>query len=93
MIRKIEEYKPLLDNVINIGWKVDPLIIIRAGARAATHIPYVDNIETTFKILKLNIKYTFEAINVIAIQHAMSIILHKRRIENNEPLPINTQLP
>ena len=37
-------------------------------------------------------KYLGE-INVITIQYAMCIILHKRRIENNEPLPIDTQLP
>lgn len=35
-----------------------------------------------------------EEINVvIVIQYAMSIILHKMRIENNEPLPKDTQLP
>jgi hypothetical protein len=53
----------------------------------------MENIETTFKIPKQSIKNTFEAINVIAIQYAMSIILHKRRIENNEPIPLDTQLP
>jgi hypothetical protein len=50
-------------------------------------------IEIIFKIPKINIKHTFEEINVIAIEYAMSIILHKRRIENNEPLPTNTQPP
>ena len=35
----------------------------------------------------LVLKHTFEEINIIAIQYAMSIILHKRRIENNKPLP------
>ena len=91
--RKIEKYKPLMDNIANKGWKIDPLIVITAGARAATHIPSMDNIETTFKTPKQSIKNTFEAINVIAIQYAMSIILHKRRIENNEPIPLDTQLP
>ena len=32
---------------------------------------------------------TFSEINIIAIQHVMFIILHKRRLENNEPLPID----
>ena len=63
------------------------------GARVATQTPYMKNIETIFKIPKINIKHTFEEINVIAIQYAMSIILHKRRIENNEPLPTGTQPP
>ena len=57
------------------------------------HTPSMKKIETTFKIPKLSIKYTFEEINVITIQYAMPIILHKKRIENNEPLPIYTQLP
>ena len=82
-----------MDNIANKGWKIDPLIVITAGARAATHIPSMDSIETTFKTPKQSIKNTFEAINVIAIQYAMSIILHKRRIENNEPIPLDTQLP
>ena len=47
-----------------MGWKVDSLIIIMAGARVATHTPSMDSIETTFKIPKLSIKYTFEEINI-----------------------------
>ena len=69
-----------------------PLIVMTGGARAATHTHSMESIEITFKIPKLSIKYTFEEINV-TIQYAMSKILDKRRIENNEPLPINTQLP
>ena len=90
--RKIEKYQPLMDNIANKRWKVDPLIVITAGVTAATHIPSIDSIESTFKIPKHSIKNTFEAINVIAIQYAMSVILHKRIIENNEPIPIDTQL-
>ena len=33
------------------------------------------------------IQNTFKNINTIAIQYAMSILLHKRRLENNQPLP------
>jgi hypothetical protein len=66
-------------------------IVITAGARATTHTPSMNSIEIIFKIPKINIKHMFEEINVISIQYARSIILHKRRIENNEPLPIDTQ--
>ena len=45
------------------------------------------------KFLKLGIKYTHEKINVIVTQYAMSIILHRRRKENNKPLPIVTLPP
>jgi hypothetical protein len=91
--RKTEKYKPLINNIINRGWKIDPLVVITAGARATTHTPSMKSILTIFKIPMMNIKHTFEEINVIAIQYAMSIILHKRRIENNEPLPTDTQPP
>ena len=50
---------PLINNIINRGWKVDSLIVIMAGARAATHTPSMESIETTYKIPKLSIKYTF----------------------------------
>ena len=82
--------KPLIDNIINRGWKVKPLFVIAGGARATTHTLSMESIETTFKILKLRIKIHVKEINVIAIQYAISIILHKRRIKTNEPLPIDT---
>ena len=82
-----------MDDIINNGWKVDPATIIIAYARATTYIPSMENIEMTFRIPKLSLKYTFEEINVIIIQYAMSIILHKRMIENNEPPPLDTQPP
>ena len=87
--RKIEKYQPLIDNITNIGWNVEPLIVITAGARATTHTPSIKILEEKFKIPKETLKQTFIDINTIAIQHAMSIILHKRRLENNEPLLVD----
>ena len=81
--KKTSKYKPLIDNISNRGWKIDPLIVIIAGARAVTHIPSMKSIEVIFKIPKINIKHTFEEINVIAIQYAMSIIL-KRNVQPQE---------
>jgi hypothetical protein len=43
--------------------------------------------ETNFKIFMLTIKNTFKNINTISTQYAMSILRHKRRIENHQPLP------
>ena len=86
---KIEKYQPLIDNITNRGWNVEPLIVITAGARATTHISSMKILKEKFKILKETIRQTFTEINTIAIQHAMSIILHKRRLENNEPLSID----
>ena len=39
MILYIYTYKPLINNIINRGWKVNPLIVSMAGARATTHTP------------------------------------------------------
>jgi hypothetical protein len=50
-------------------------------------------LETTFKIPMVTIKNTLKNINTIAIQYAMSILLHKRRIENHQPLPHNPDPP
>ena len=87
--RKTKKYQPLIDNITNKRWNVEPLIVITVGARATTHISSMKILEEKFKILEKTIKQTFSEINIIAIQHAMSIILHKRRLENNEPLPID----
>ena len=58
-------------------------------ARATTHTPSMKILEEKFKIPKETIRQTFIDINTIAIQHAMSIILHKKILENNEPLPVD----
>ena len=87
--KKPEKYQPFIDHITNRGWNVEPLIVITAGARATTHIPSMKILEEKFQILEKTIRQTFSEINTIAIQHAMSIILHKRRLENNEPLPVD----
>ena len=84
--RKTEKYQPHIDNITNRGWNVEPLIVIIVGARATTHISSMKILEEKLKIPKKTIRQTFSEINTIAIQHAISIILHKRRLKNNEPL-------
>jgi hypothetical protein len=44
-------------------------------------------LEDKFKLPMPSIRNTFKNINTIAIQYAMSILLHKRRLENHQPLP------
>ena len=41
-------------------------------------------LEEKFKVRRETISETYTEMNTIAIQHAMSIILQKRRVENNE---------
>jgi hypothetical protein len=84
---KLNKYQPLMDNIQALGWKVAPLIVILAGVRGTIHIPSINNLKTTYKFKEALIKNTLTNINTIAIQHLTFIILHKRRLENNQPLP------
>jgi hypothetical protein len=84
---KVNKYKPLIENIAARGWEIDLLIVITAGARAATHIPSMRLLEDKFKLPMPSIQKTFENINAIAIHYAMSILFHKRRLENHQPLP------
>jgi hypothetical protein len=84
---KINKYQPLIDNIQALGWKVAPLIVISTGVRGTIHIPSINNLKTTYKFKEVLIKNTLTNINTIAIQHLTSIILHKQRLENNQPLP------
>ena len=86
---KFQKYQPLLDSITNLGWEVDPLIVITTRARGTTHTPSMELLETHFKLPETIIKHTFKEINTTAIQQAGSIILHKRKIENYQPVPID----
>jgi hypothetical protein len=90
---KHSKYIPLIDSIAAKGWKIDPLIIITSGAKATTHIPSMKSLENKFKIPMPTIKNTFKNINTIAIKYAMSILLHKRRLENHQPLPQTLEPP
>jgi hypothetical protein len=85
---KIQKYQPLINDITRQGWKIDPLMVITAGARGTTHAPSMKQLEQTFKIPENLTKNAFKEINNIAIQYASSILLHKRRIENNQAIPI-----
>ena len=84
--RKLTKYQPLIDNIIARGWNVAPLIVLASGARATTHIPSMKELETKLKLPPPQIRNTFKQINLNAIQYAHLIIVHKRRIENTQPI-------
>jgi hypothetical protein len=84
---KQTKYDSLLNNIRAKGMNVAPIIIITAGARATTHISSITSLHDTFKIPIPTITHTLKNINIIAIYHAMSILLYKRRIKNHQPLP------
>jgi hypothetical protein len=51
------------------------------------------SLENKIKIPMPTIKNTFKNINTIPIKYAMSILLHKRRLENHQPLPQTLEPP
>ena len=53
--RKTEKYQPLIDNITNRKWNVEPLIVSE-GTRATTHIPSMKILEEKFKIPKKTIR-------------------------------------
>jgi hypothetical protein len=77
----------LLEDIKTYGWNVAPLIVITAGARGTTHLPSISALTKYCDMKKPDIIETFVNINTIAIKYLTSIILHKRRLENNQPLP------
>ena len=85
---KIQKYQPLINDITQRCWKIDPLLVITAGARGTTHAPSMKQLKQTFKIPENHVKHTFKEINTIAIQYASSILLHKRHIENNQAIPV-----
>ena len=74
--RKTTNYQPLINNITTRGWNVDPLMVLVASARAATHIPSMNKLETILKLPIMKIKSTFKPINIIATQYAHSILGH-----------------
>jgi hypothetical protein len=86
---KINKYQPLIDDIKLRGWNIKPLIVILAGARGTTHIPSLKVLKEDYKYKDTIITHTLTNINSIAIHHLTSILLHKRRLEHNQPLPTN----
>ena len=46
-------------------------------------------VEEKFKVQRETISETYTEMNSIAIQHALSIIVQNRRVENNEPVSMH----
>jgi hypothetical protein len=62
-------------------------MVLTAGARATSYISTMTLLHAHLHIPRPYIKQTCTNINIIAIYHAMSILLYKRKLENNQPLP------
>ena len=90
--QKINKYTPLINKLRQLGWTTPPILILTVGARGTTHIPTFQALHEQLRLPKDEIKSTLTHLNTISIQHFASIILHKRKIEHNQPLP-HTQDP
>jgi hypothetical protein len=85
---KIDKYLGLIDDIKTRGWKVDPLITLTAGARGSTHKNTITEFKRVFSLPKNIIEPMVSQLNIIAIKYAMNILLFKRKLENNQLLPL-----
>jgi hypothetical protein len=89
---KIDEnkikYEGLIEDIKARGWKVDPLLVLTAGARGSTDKTTISVLKNLYSIPKTIIEPMVSQLNTNAIKYAMNILLYKRKLENNQPVPI-----
>jgi hypothetical protein len=84
---KIEKYLGLINDIKARDWNVDLLITLIAGARGSTHKNTISELKRAYLLPKNIIEPMVSQLNIIAIKYAMNILLVKRKLENNQPLP------
>src|SRR5450759_2532421 len=85
---KTDKYLGLINDIKARGWNVDPLITLTAGARGSTYKNTISELKRIFSLPKNIIEPLVSQINIIVIKYAMNILLFKRKLENNQPLPL-----
>ena len=85
--QKINKYILLIEETKDKGWTVCPIIVITIEAWGSIHMPSLEIIQQEYHIKETSLHETFTNINTISIHYQKSIILHKRRIENNQSFP------
>jgi hypothetical protein len=85
---KTNKYLGLINDIKARDWNVDPLITLTAGARGSTHKNTISELKWAFSLPKNIIEPMVSQLNIIAIKYAMNILLFKRKLENNQPLPL-----
>jgi hypothetical protein len=89
---KTNKYLGLINDIKARGWNVDPLIILTTGARGSTHKNTISELKCAYALSKNIIEPMVSQINIIAIKYAMNILLFKRKLKNNQPLPTTINL-
>jgi hypothetical protein len=87
MQEKTNTYLGLINDIKARGWNLDPLITLIAGARGSTHKQTTSKLKQTYILPKNLIEPLVSQLNIIAIKYAMNILLYKRKLDNNQPLP------
>jgi hypothetical protein len=85
---KIDKYLGLINDIKTKGWNVDPLITLTIGARGSTHKNTITELKRAYSLPKNIIEPMVSQLNIIAIKYAMNILFFKRKLENNQPLPL-----
>jgi hypothetical protein len=84
---KTEKYQELINDIKARGWNVDPLITLTTRARGSTHKNTISELKHAYSLPKNIIEPMVSQLNMIAIKYAMNILLVKRKLENNQPIP------
>jgi hypothetical protein len=85
---KIDKYLGLINDIKARGSNIDPLITLTTGARGSTHKNTISELKRAFSIPQNITEPMVSQLNIIAIKYAMNILLFKRKLENNQPLPM-----
>jgi hypothetical protein len=82
------KYEGLLESIKVRGWKVDPLLVLTAGARGSTHKNTISILKNLYIIPKTVIEPLVSQLNTNVIKYAMNILLYKRKLETNQQVPL-----
>jgi hypothetical protein len=85
---KTVKYKGLIEDIKARGWKVDPLLVLIAGARGSIYKNTISALKKLYTIPKALIEPMVLQLNINTIKYAMNILLYIRKLENNQPVPI-----
>jgi hypothetical protein len=81
--QKHAKYDPLVNDIQNKGWKVNPLITIIAGVRGAIHEQSIKKLEE-LEIPKPGIKSLMKNLHQNAIKYLTYLVLNKSKLDNKQ---------
>jgi hypothetical protein len=89
IVEKIAKFEGLIEDIKARGWKVDPLLVLTVGTKGnIMHKNTISALKFLYIIPKTLIKPTVLQLNTNAIKYAMNILLYKRKLENNQLVPL-----